>query len=216
MATADLTHAFETLLTNIRNLALDDSYKTIAGVFDEIPRLNALIESKDTELSTLKHEITELKGRHEHRLQEDLELYRTQRNKLEEEKLTLAGTISTLEATITKNDAASAEHTRTQNVLQGQLDHATALLGTERGKIAALNMEITELQHNIKGKDVGIDKLKECLKNEKTQNSKSSSMVQDLKKEIASLQENLHSCTTKLDEIDSFTTNLEELDDTVW
>src|SRR5690242_3158696 len=99
MMAADITHAFETLLANIRILALDDSYKTIAGMFDEAPRLKDLIESKDIELSNLRNEITGLKSRHENRLQKDLELYRTQRNKLEEEKAALAGTISTLEAT---------------------------------------------------------------------------------------------------------------------
>lgn len=213
---ADLTQALEVLVTNIRNLASDDSYKTIAGVFDEIPRLEGLVESKDIELGNLRNEITELKSRHEKRIQEDLELYRTQRNKLEEEKTTLTGTISTLEAIIQQKDAASAEHTRTQDALQKQLDQITALLGAEKDTVTAANEDITKLQQSIKEKDLGIDNLKDRLHNEETQNSEAKGMVQDLRDEIASLKGDLLSSTTRLNKIESFTTRLQEGHETVW
>ncbi|CZR66098.1 uncharacterized protein PAC_15999 [Phialocephala subalpina] len=214
---ADPTQALEALVTNIRNLVLDDSYKTIAGVFDEIPRLNGLIESKDIELSNLVNEITELKSRHKDRLQEDLELYRTQQNKLEEEKVSLTGTISTLEATIQEKDDASAVHIRTQDALQEQLDQVTKLLDAEKEKVATANADTTNLLQSIKGKDLEIDNLKDSLQKEKTQNSKDKSIVENLSDKIASLQTDLQSSTTRLDEIESFTTKLEEeVDDTVW
>ena len=213
---ADLTQAVGTLLTNIRNLASDDSYKIITGVFNDIPKLKGLIESKDTELGNLKTEITELESRYESRLQENLELYRTQQNKLEEEKVKFAGTISALETTIQQKDAALSEHARTRNVLRGQLDQVTKLLGAEKDKVAAVNADITKLEQSIKGKDAGIDNLKDSLRNEKAQNSKAKSMIQDLRKEMASLKGDLQLSTTRLDEIEGFTTKLQEVDETVW
>ncbi|TVY40184.1 hypothetical protein LOCC1_G005539 [Lachnellula occidentalis] len=212
----DLTHAFEMLLTNIRNLTSDDSFKTIVGVFDETPRLKGLIESKDNELRDLKGEISELKTRHENRLQENLELYRTQQNKLEEEKAALARTISTAEATIQAKDAASAEHTRTQDSIQAELSQVAKLLDAEKKKLAAANTDITKLQQSIKGRDIGLDKLKECLKAEKALNSKTKSVEKVLKTEITTLQGNLQLSATKLDEIEGFTTELKEVDEAVW
>ncbi|CZR56357.1 uncharacterized protein PAC_06245 [Phialocephala subalpina] len=197
---ADLTQAFEALITNIRNLASDDSYKAIEGVFDKVPRLEGLIESKDIELGNLRNEIIELKSRQEDRIQEDLERYRKQRNNLEEEKAALAGIISTLEATIKQKDVASTEHTRTQTALQGQLDEVTKFLGAEKDKVAAANEDITKLH----------------LQNENTQNAEAKTTIQDLREKIASLEGDLQSSTTRLDEIESFTTKLQEGHETVW
>lgn len=213
---ADLTQAFEALITNIRNLASDDSYKAIAGVFDNVPRLEGLVESKDIELGNLRNEIIELKSRQEDRIQEDLERYRMQRNNLEEEKAALAGIISTLEATIKQKDVASTEHTRTQTALQGQLDEVTKFLGAEKDKVAATNKDITKLQQSMKGKDLKIYNLKNSLQNENAQNAKAKTIIQDLGEKIASLEGDLQSSTTKLDEIESFTTKLQEGHETVW
>ncbi|KAH9213907.1 hypothetical protein DL95DRAFT_409857 [Leptodontidium sp. 2 PMI_412] len=213
---ADLTQAFEVLITNIRSLASDDNYKAIAGVFDEIPRLQGRIQSKDIELGNLSNKITELKSRHKNRLQEDLELYRTQHNKLEGDKAKLTEKISTLEATIQERDAALAEHTRTKDALQGQLDQITALLGAEKDKVTAANEGITELQQSLKDRGLEIDNLKDSLHNEETQNSEAKGMVQALRDEIASLKGNLQSSTTRLDEMESFAPKLQEVDETVW
>lgn len=213
---ADLTQAFEFLITNIRSLASDDNYKAIADVFDEIPRLQGRIQSKDIELGNLSNKITELKSRHKNRLQEDLELYRTQHNKLEGDKAKLTEKISTLEATIQERDAALAEHTRTQDALQGQLDRITALLGAEKDKVTAANEGITELQQSLKDRGLEIDNLKDSLHKEETQNSEAKSMVQALRDEIASLKGNLQSSTTRLNEIESFAPTLQEGDEAVW
>ena len=55
----------------------------------------------------------------------------------------------------------------------------------------AANIEITKLQQDVKGKDTGIDKLKEGLHNEKAQVSKVKSQLQNILKEKTSLQQEL-------------------------
>ena len=116
--------SLEALVTNVRKLASDDSYKAIANILDEIPQLKTQIKFKDAELDHLKAETDSLKTTHANRVQENLEIYCTQRSKLEREKDQLLREISTLTVNIEQRDVAAAEHHRLQNELRGQLDLA--------------------------------------------------------------------------------------------
>lgn len=206
----------EALVTNVRNLASDDSYKEVANVLDEIPQLKTQIKSKDAELDHLRADVNSLKTTHANSIQENLDLYCTQRGKLKGRNDQLLGEISTLTATIKQRDAAAAEYHRTQDELQGELDLAKKSLDEERKKLVAANTEITKLQLDLKGKDTGIDKLKEGLHNEKAQASIVKSQLQNLLKEKTSLQQELQSTTIKLSEIEGFAAKLHEEDEAVW
>jgi chromosome segregation ATPase len=173
----------EALVTNVRSLASEDGYKAIAGVFDEIPKLNIQIKSQDAELDRLRVKIKSLETTHENRVQEDLEIYCTQRNKLEEEKAQLSRDISTLTTKIQERDVAAIENQRIQDALRGQLDLAKKSLDKEKKKVVAANAATTKLQESLKGKDTGIDKLKGSLHNEKVQVSKVKSQLQDCSRE---------------------------------
>jgi chromosome segregation ATPase len=214
--TASPMQAVEALVTNVRNLASNDGYKAIASVFDEIPQLNAQIESQDAELNRLRVNIKALETTHESRIQEDLEIYCKQRNKLEEEKGQLSKDISTLTTKVQQRDAAAIENQRIQDTLRGQLDLAKKSLDEEKKKVIAANAATTRLQESLRGKDTGIDKLKETLQNEKVQVAKVKSQLQDLLKEKSALQKECQSCMTKLSEIEQFTTKLHEEDEEVW
>jgi chromosome segregation ATPase len=214
--TASHMQVVEALVTNVRNLASDDGYKAIASVFDEIPPLKAQIKSKDAELDRLRVKITSLETTHENRVQENLEIYCTQRNKLEEEKAQFSREISTLTANVQQRDVAAKENHQTQDALRGQLDLARKSLDEEKKKVMAANAAITKLQEGLKGKDTGIDKLKEGLQNERAQVSKVKSQLQDLLREKTSLLQELQFCTTRLSEIEGFTTKLREEDEAVW
>ena len=213
---ADSMQILEALVTNVRHLASDDSYKTIANVFDEIPQLKTQIKSKDAELDHLTAEVKSLKTTYANRVQENLDIYCIQRGKLVGEKDQLSREISTLAASIKQRDVAAAEHHRMQDDLQGQLDLAKKSLDGEKRKLVAANIEITKLQQDVKGRDTGIDKLKEGLHNEKAQVSKVKSQLQNILKEKASLQQELQSSRAKLSEIEGFTTKLHEEEEAVW
>ncbi|KAH8592633.1 hypothetical protein B0O99DRAFT_597074 [Bisporella sp. PMI_857] len=212
---ADLMRAFQGLVTNIGDLTSNDNYKTIAGVFGEIPRLKEVIELKDSELVGLRREITELRSKYENRLQDNLEMYRKQQNNLEKENATSTTTILNLESVIKEKNVASEEHTRAQNVLQEKLEQVTKLLDAEKKKVAGATADVSKLQQIIKGKDLGIDKLKESLRNEKVQKVEANNQTQELEKKITSLERDLQSSATRLDEIESFTTKLREVDEAV-
>ena len=214
--TAELIKAFETVVTQIGNLTSDPSFKTVAGVFDQIPQLKEQIASKDVKLLDFEKEITGLKSQHETQLKENLELYRKAQNSLESENKTLVGKISTLETSIKQRDAALSDHTRTQSDLQGKLEKATKQLSAEKDKLLTANGDMTKLLQNLKGKDVGIERLKENVRNERMESDKVKNLVQDLRKRITSLEEHLASKASRLDEIDGFTTKLQEVDETVW
>lgn len=62
----------EALVTNVRKLASDDSYKAVANAFDKIPHLQSKIKSKDAKLDHLTAEIESLKTTHANRVQENL------------------------------------------------------------------------------------------------------------------------------------------------
>ena len=107
----------EALVTNVRHLASDDSYKTIVNVFDEIPQLKIQIKSKDAEVDHLTTEVKSLKTTYANRIQENLDIYCIQRGKLEGEKDQLLGEISTLAASIKQRDVAAVEYHQRQDDL---------------------------------------------------------------------------------------------------
>ena len=214
--TASPTQAVEALVTNVRDLASDDGFKAIACVFDEIPPLKAQIKSKDAELDCLRAKITILETAHKNRVQEDLEIYCTQRSKLKEEKIQFSKEISTLKADIQQRDIAATEDHRTQDTLREQLDLAKKALDEEKKKVETENAAIKKLCESLKGRDTEIDKLKESLNNEKAQVSKAKSQLQEIMKEKTSLQQELKSCSTRLSEIEGFTTKLHEEDEAAW
>ena len=131
----------EALVTNVRKLASDDSYKAIANILDETPRLKTQIKTKDDELNHLKEEINSLKTTHANRVQENLDTYCTQRSRLEGEKAQLSKEISTLTATIGQKDVAAAERHRLQNELRVQLGIANKSLEEEKKKLVWLRMQ---------------------------------------------------------------------------
>jgi chromosome segregation ATPase len=178
--------------------------------------LNAQIKSQDAELDRLRVNIKRLETTHENRVQENLEIYCTQRNKLEEEKALVLRDISTLTTKIQQRDVAAIENQRIQDTLRGQLDLAKKSLDEEKKQVVAANVAIKKLQESLRGKDAGIDKLKESLHNEKVQVSQIKSQLHDHSKEKTALQLELQSCMTKLSEIERFTTKLHEEDETVW
>ena len=208
--------AVEALVTTVRNLASDDSYKAIANMFDEIPRLRSQIESKSKEADAFEGEITRLKKRHESRLQEDVELYRTQQNKLEAEKTELSGKISTLTATIKQKDKAIVELKDAKNNVCGHLDQARKSLDEEMKKLTAVNTEITKLQQTLKVREVEIDKQKESLRDEKIQVSTVMRQLEDVQNANATLREELQWTTARLNEIEGFATNLHKEDEQIW
>jgi len=213
---ADPLHIVEALVTTVRNLTLDDNYKAVASVFDEIPLLKGQVKSKDTELDRLRREITDLKTAHSNRLGDELALYCTQHSKLEEEKTKLSGEISTLNGKIQQSGATIAELNRTQEVLREQLGQVEKSLDKEKETVSTANTEITELQQSLKAKDAEIDKLKESLHNEKAQASKTKSQLHDLQKENTSLQQDLRSQTTRLNEVEGFAMKLGDQDEAIW
>jgi chromosome segregation ATPase len=125
------------------------SYKAIANILDEIPQLKTQIKSKDAELDHLKTEINSLKTTHANRVQENFDIYCTQRGKLGGEKDQLSREISTLIANIEQIDVAAAEHHRLQNKLRGQLDLANKSFKEEKRKLVAANAEITKLHEDL-------------------------------------------------------------------
>lgn len=206
----------EALVINVRKLASDDSYKAIANILDEIPQLKAQIQSKDAELDHLKAEINSLKTTHANRVQENLDIYCTQRGKLEGEKDHLSREISTLTANIEQRDVAAAEHHQLQKELRGQLDLANKSVKEEKKKLVAANADIKKLREDLKGKDTGIEKLKESLHNQMGQVTKVKSQLENLLKQKTSLQQELQLSTAKLSEIEGFTTNLHDEEDAMW
>jgi chromosome segregation ATPase len=206
----------EAFVTAVRNLTSDDSYKAVEGVFEEIPRLKGQIESKDTELGHVRKEAGGIKTKYETRLQDELELYRTRHNKLEEEKDKLAANISTHTATIQQRDKTVAELNRVQDELKRQLGLLKKSLGEEAKKVTNANAEITELQQSLKAKDAEVDKLKDSLRNEKSKVSDTEHQLRDLGGKNIFLQQDLRAKTTKLKELEGFTTELHEGDDGIW
>lgn len=97
---AESLQNLEALVTNVRKLASDDSYKAIANILDEIPQLKTQIKSKDAALDHLKAEINSLKTTHANHVQKSLDTYCTHRGKLKGEKDQLSREISTLTANI--------------------------------------------------------------------------------------------------------------------
>ena len=198
-------------------MASDDGYKAIASLFDEIPKLNAEIQSQKTELDHLTVKIKSLEATHKQSVQETLEIYCTQRNKLQEEKAQLSKDISTLTTKIQQRDVAATENQRIQDALRGRLDLAKKSLDEEKEKVVGANAAITKLQGSLKGKDLEIDNLKESLHIEKVQASQVKSQLQDRLTENTALKQQLHSRIARLNEIERFTMKLREEDDvTVW
>ena len=105
------------LVTNVRHLASDDSYKTITNVFDEIPQLKTQIKFKDAKLNHLRAEVNSLKTTYANCVQENLNIYCIQCGKLEGEKDQLLREISTLTASIKQRDIAAAQYHQMQNDL---------------------------------------------------------------------------------------------------
>jgi len=210
--TANPLQIVEALVTAVRTLTSDENYKAVAGIYEEIPLLKGQIDSKDTELRRLRNEIDGLKSTHEARRREELELYRAQHNRLDEEKTKLSKDISILTTTIQERDNAIAGLDRKQKSLQGQLDLAKKLSHDEMKKVTAANTEITKLQQSLKVKDSDIDKLKEDLSSEKTQVSNTAKQLQALRKENTSLREDLR----RLSEIEGFAKELHEEDEDIW
>lgn len=213
---ADPLQVLEAFVTGVRSFASADSYKTVANIFDEVPLLKGQIESKDIELDRLRSEINGLKSGHESRRQDDLDLYCTQRNKLEAEKASLSEKISSLSANIQQSAETVAELNRTHDGLRGQLDQAQKALDGEKVKVAAANTKITDLEQNMKAKDTEIDKLKESLRSEKARLSNTDSQLLNLQKEKTSLQQNLQLKTARLNEVEGFATGLHDLDEEIW
>jgi chromosome segregation ATPase len=214
--TASSLQAVEALVTNVRNLASNDGYKAIASVVNEIPQLNAQIKSKDTELNRLRGNIKSAETTYESRVQEHLEIYCKQRNKLQEEKAQSSKDILTLRAIVEQRDVAAIENQRIQDTLREQLDLAKKSLDEEKKKVVAANAAITKLQEILQEKDTGIDKLKETLHNEKVQVAQVKSQLQNHLREKSAVQQEWQSCMTKLGEIERFTTKLHEEDEQVW
>jgi chromosome segregation ATPase len=206
----------EALLTAVRTLTSDNGYKAIVSLTEEIPPLKRQIESKTKEADGLRAEIVSLKARHQERLQEDLELYRAQHNKVEGENSELSGNISTLERTIREKDRAIAELSRTVKNLQSQLEQSRKSLDKEREKVTTANGEITKLQQGQKDKDIDIEKLKEALRKEQIKVSSAEGKSQDAQTETDSLRQKLKLTTARLSEIEGYTTELREQGEEVW
>lgn len=202
---ADPFQIVAALVTAVQNLTSDDNYKKIAGIFDEIPLLKEQIASKDTELDSLRNDITR-----------NLEVYRTQYNKLEDDNIKLSEKISTLEAEIKEKTVTTAKHDEAQNELRRQLDEVKDLLAKEKENVTKANEEITNLQQNLKSKDTDMDGLKESLNDSKTQGSDSVGQLKQLQKEYSSVQKTLESKTTRLNEFEGFLKNLGQVDDQIW
>lgn len=208
-------HAMETLITTVRTLASEKSYKEIASIFDEIPSLKEQIASKDSELENLRTEIAKLKATHENVLDTNLELYRTKHNKLDEEKVALSKDTSSLKATIRQRDDTLAELGRTQKGLQWQLDQAKESFGDAKKRVEAANKEVITLEQNLKTKDTEINELKERLGKQENQALKTESQLKEVEKENASLKQKLQTNTARVAELEGFATKLHEEDEEV-
>lgn len=97
---ANPSQVVEVFIAVVRSLASDDNYKTIAGLFDEIPRLKEQIKCEGVELSHVNRDALASSPSMRGRIEQELELYRTQRNRQEEEKAKLPGDTFILTATI--------------------------------------------------------------------------------------------------------------------
>jgi len=69
--------AAEALVMTVRSSALDDNYKAIASLYDEIPLLKGQIEPKSKEVDDPREENVSLETRYENYLRKHLEIYCT-------------------------------------------------------------------------------------------------------------------------------------------
>ncbi|KAL3417330.1 MEI5 protein [Phlyctema vagabunda] len=204
------------LVIELRNLVRSDKFQTVASEFDEIPKLNSVIESKDAELGDLKNEFNKLKEVHENRMQEDLKLYGAQRSNFENEKSAMTKEVSALKERIQQRDDVVAKHVQAQIALQGQLDTTRKSLSKKQEMIELANAEITKLNQDINGKNTGLSNLSELNRNEKMKSSKIQTEKQSIEKERDLLKREAISNRVRLDEIAEFTDKLQDIDETVW
>jgi chromosome segregation ATPase len=157
-----------------------------------------------------------LEKKHQNRLQDDLELFRKQQNKLEVEKTKLSENVAVHIATIQEEDDATTKLKQALGKLQAQLDTARNSLDEEKKKAVHSNTATTQLEQSLKAKDTEVDKLKESLSNRKTKVSKFRSQVQDIQKENTSPKEKLQAKTERLGEFGGFGVNLHKEDEEIW
>jgi chromosome segregation ATPase len=206
----------EAFITALRSLASDDNYKAIASVFDEVPLLKGQVEYKNAELDTIGEEIARLKTRHKDRIQEDLELYRTQRNKLEEAKAKLERDVTAQKSVVKEGDNAIAKLNQRQKTMQGELDLAKKSIDEEKKKVENANTGIIELQQTLKSKNTEINKLKEELRKGGVKVSNVEDQLQAVQKENVSLKQTLQLNKARLQELEGFATKLHDEDDEIW
>lgn len=202
---ADQLQAAQSLIISIRNLATDDSYKAIAGIVDEISLLKKQLGSKDQEANDLRAKIGNLEKSHLTRLQDELELFRTQHNKLEVEKTDLSKTIGVHETTIDERDGTITKLKQALASSHAQFERAKKSLEDEKTKLSTSGKEITRLQKSWKSKETEVESLKESL-----------SKLQDIEKKNNYLTEKLQENTTKLREFEGFGVNLHVEEEVVW
>ncbi|RDL40630.1 uncharacterized protein BP5553_00609 [Venustampulla echinocandica] len=195
------TGPLQTLVTSVRQLASDDSYKAIESIFNEIPALKEQLESKDTELKKLNQEITST-----------VEVFCAQRNTFEVIKTKLKTENSAHVDSIKEKDAAATQHHQAQDELRKRLDRVKKSLDEEKTKVVNANNEITELQKNLNGRGIYLDKLKKKVSDEEAKVSKVKGELKDIQEEKKSLEEELKSCSKKLGDIEGFTTKLHTYD----
>lgn len=206
----------EALMTNIRTLASDDSYKSLASLFDEIPQLKAQLKSKDVEISNFKAQIQALNSTHEAHLRQDLATYFAERQAFEEQKTKLDNKISNFVEENKKRDANAAEHHLTLEKLKEQLQLNKKKLQEEEGKVKVANAEITKLNQSIKSRDNGLDKMKESLRTERSQAAEAKTHLRNLSDAKASLEKECRSNNERLGEVDRFTVKLIDEDEAMW
>ncbi|KAH8799797.1 hypothetical protein F5884DRAFT_758274 [Xylogone sp. PMI_703] len=155
----------EAFITAVRGFSSDNSYKLIESLVEESLVLKMRLGAKTKEADDLKNEMTSLK-RYEDRLQENLELYRKQRNELSRENDQLEKEIHTLNTIIQEKDATMTELSRILDGVPTQLTQFVEWLDEEKEKLRVANTGIEALQQIVTDKDKQIESLEQELRNQ--------------------------------------------------
>ncbi|RFU35489.1 hypothetical protein B7463_g853, partial [Scytalidium lignicola] len=156
----------EAFLKAAHTFTSDNGYKLIESLVEESMLLKMQLGSKTKETDDLRAEIISLKTRYEDRLQENLEIYRRQRNRLARENVALEKDIITLNTVIYEKDATTTKLNQILDGISTQLDHFGQWLDQEKEKLRITNMSMETLQQLLTDKDMGIESLEQELRNE--------------------------------------------------
>lgn len=196
----------KTLVTVVKALTNDSSFKFASAVLEENAKLRKQIESQQADLARLTNRAKDLETVKATAYQEMFDMNEKERLKYAD----ACKEIDSLKAKIRENEQTIADQKKRIDDVNREIQEVKQVYDKEKQKVVSANHDIDELQNTLKSKESQIDELKTAGSKLKQAHTSLKSKYKELDSEKSQVEEKMRQNSSRLIELEGYAVELNE------